>query len=100
MSAVNDMTDSMDVIADPDMWETAAATAGGYLGSSIAQSTIDGMTSFDVPNEFYGLGVAYGGYQFAPAYNRELAIGGMIYTADALAQRFGVKQSVTNIGGN
>jgi len=98
--AVTDMTDSMDVIADPNMWETAAATAGGYLGSSIAQSAIDGMTGFDVPNEVYGLLVAYTGYEFSPAYNRELAVGGMIYTVDSLAQRFGVKQSVTNIGGN
>ena len=99
MSAAN-MTDSMDVLADPDMWETAAATAGGYLGSSIAQSTIDGMTGFDIPNEAYGLGVAYLGYGFSPEYNAELATGGMIYTVDALAQRFGVKQSITDLGGD
>jgi hypothetical protein len=97
--SVNDMTDSMDVLADPDMWESAAATAGGYLGSSIAQSTLEGAVPYDVPNEAFGLGVAYAGYQFSPAYQTELATGGMIYTVDALAQRFGFKESVTNLGG-
>jgi hypothetical protein len=93
------MTDSVDVLADPDMWEQAAVTAGGYLGSSIAQSTLEGMVPFDVPNEAYGLGVAYAGHQFGGSYSNEIAVGGMIYTADALAQRFGVKQSVTGFGG-
>jgi hypothetical protein len=93
------MTDSFDVLADPDMWESAAATAGGYLGSSIAQRTLEGSMPFDVPNEAFGLGVAYAGSQFSPAYQRDLATGGMIYFVDALAQRFGFKQSVTNLGG-
>ena len=97
--SVNDMTDSMDVLADPDMWESAAVTAGGYLGSSIAQSTLEGTIPFDVPNEAYGLGVAYAGHQFGGGYSREIATGGMIYTVDALAQRFGVKESVTSLGG-
>jgi len=93
------MTDSFDVLADPDMWESAAATAGGYLGSSIAQSALEGSMPFDVPNEAFGLGVAYAGDQFSPAYGSEIATGGMIYAVDALAQRFGFKQSVTNLGG-
>ncbi|MCU4716866.1 hypothetical protein [Halapricum hydrolyticum] len=100
MSVATDMTDSMDVLADPDMWETAAATAGGYVASSIAQNMIDGRTGFDVPNEAYGLAVAGVGYGYSPMYRREIATGGLIYTVDALAQRFDVKQSVTNLGGN
>lgn len=100
MSVANDMTGSMDVLADPDMWEQAAATAGGYLGASLAQSTLEGSIPFDVPNEAYGLAVAYGGYQFGGSYSSELAIGGAIYTIDSLAQRFGLKESVTSLGGN
>lgn len=96
---MENLTESADVLADPDMWEQAAATAGGYMGASVAQSTIDGMTSFDVPNEGYGLAVAAAGYQFGGAYSAELATGGAIYTLDSLAQRFGLKQSVTSMVG-
>ena len=94
-----DLNKSVEKLAEPDLWEDALATGAGFMGASIAQTVIDGMTSFDVPNEAYGVLVAVGG-QYAPEYSNQVTVGGALYTADALAQRFELKQSITEIGGN
>lgn len=95
-----ELEDSFDALTDSETVARSAAVVTGYLGSSIAQSTIDGMSPFDVPNEAYGLAVAGAGYAYSPMYGEEILMGGVAYTLDSIAQRAGVKETVTDLGGN
>lgn len=94
------LEESFDQMADADMWMDLAAIGGGYLGSTVAQSVIEGAAGFDAPNEVYGVGVAYLGYTVDVEYSDRMAMGGGLYTLDSLAQRVGLKERVTEIGGN
>jgi len=99
-----DFSESFDALTDPDMWIDVATVGAGYMGASVAQTTIDGMTSFDVPNEVYGAGVVAVGYGMDFPQSGKVATGGALYTVDSLAQRAELKQEVTAIaqeqGGN
>lgn len=95
-----ELADSFDALADEQMWMQTVAVAGGYMGASVAQMTVDGMLPVDVPNEGYGLGVAAVGYAYGGGYNREIATGGALYTTDAFAQRIGVKESINQAAAN
>lgn len=97
----NELNESMDILTDTDMWEDVAAIGAGYMGSAVAQSLIEDRIGFDLPNEAYGIGVAGVGYAYAPGeYNAQIATGGALYTLDSVGQRLGVKNRVTDIGGN
>jgi hypothetical protein len=94
------LTDSFETLADPEMMQRTAAVGGGYLGASLAQSSIDPMLPLDVPNEAYGVGTAAAAMSYSPMFGEEMALGGAVYTLDALAQRFGVKKSINQAAPN
>jgi len=94
---MTELADSFENVVDADLWEQAAAVGAGYMGASLAQTIGEGVTPFDLPNEVFGVGVAYAGYTFAPAYENEIAAGGAVYTLDSVAQRFGLKNRVTDL---
>ena len=80
--------------------ETLAGIAllAGFFAPTVLQNLAGGV----VPNavdkrEAYGLAVVAGG-QFSPKYSTELSLGGGVYTADAAAERFGVKSTIVNAG--
>ena len=81
------------------MWVDVAAIGAGYMGASLGQSFLEGMVPFDVPNEVYGAGVAYLGYSVDAEYSNKVGTGGALYSLDSGAQRFGLKNAVTQIGG-
>jgi hypothetical protein len=83
-------------LADDDTWMDAAEVAVGFAGPMIAANVLEGSTPFDLPNEVYGLAGVAGGEMVD---RRLVSVGGGLYTVDALAQRFGLKSSVTNLGG-
>lgn len=90
--------DAFEQMLDFDMWEEVAAILAGFFAPTILRN----LTSGFVPNsvdyrELYGVAVVAGG-QFSPAYQNELSIGGGLYTADALAERVGVKSTVMGVG--
>lgn len=91
---------TFDRLAEPNTWIDFAAIGGGYMGASLAQASLEGPLPFDLPNEAYGLGVAYVGYSVDMKHSSKVATGGGLYTVDALAQRFGLKDAVTSMGGN
>lgn len=94
---MQELDESFDLLTDAEMWTDVAAIGAGYMGASVAQTVIDGASSFDIPNEAYGAGVAAAGYAFAPTYEKQIASGGALYTVDAMAQRFGLKNRVSSI---
>jgi len=89
---------SFDRLSNPDMWTDVAAVGAGYMGGSVAQTTLDGMTPFDVPNAAYGVVVAGAAAGMSFTYSNKVATGGALYALDAVAQRLELKQSVTSIG--
>jgi hypothetical protein len=95
-----ELDESFDLLTDADMWTDVAAIGAGYMGASVAQTVVDERIGFDLPNEVYGAAVAGVGYAYAPQYSAEIASGGALYTVDSLAQRAGLKNKVSNVGGN
>ena len=81
-----------------DMWEDVAVTLAAFFAPTVVQNLVGGVVpnSVDVP-EAYGLAVVAGS-RFSPMYKREIAIGGGLYTADAVADRFGIKSTIVNMG--
>jgi len=94
------LQENFEMLADPEMWTDVAAIGAGYMGSTVAQSILEGRMPFDAPNELYGAGVAFGGFYVDAEYSNKVAMGGGLYTLDAFAQRVGLKSTVTNLGGN
>ena len=97
---MNELADSMDVLADPDAWMEAAVVGGGYAGSAVVDSLIVGMAPG--PDEAAGVAsgatVAAGGYAFGGGYSGELVTGGLLFSVGSAAEYFGFKQTVMNLG--
>ena len=94
------LTDSFGVIADPGMWEDVVVLGAAFMGGTLLKNTVEGRTSLNVPDEGYGIGIAVGSHYALSGQHRKYAImGGGLYTADALASRFGIKARVENLGG-
>jgi len=80
------------------MWTRVAAITAGYFAPTVLRN----LTSGFVPNavdarETYGLAVVGAG-QLSPMYADEISIGGGVYTADAVAERFDIKSTIVNAG--
>jgi hypothetical protein len=96
---MTDLSQSFEQIADFGMWETAAATTAGFLAPHIIANVVESRAGFDVPNEVYGVAVVAAG-QMSPMYGAELSMGGGIYAVDSAAERIGLREAVTGMGGN
>lgn len=92
------MAQAFDAVASFDMWEEVGVILGAFLAPTVLKNLTSGFVpdAVDEP-EAYGLLVAAGG-QFAPMYKHEISIGGGLYTADAAAERFGLKSTVQGVG--
>ena len=91
------VNEAFDELVDADMWVDVAAIGAGYMSSSLVQSVGEGMSPFDLPNEVYGAAVVGGGAYLDAQYSNKMATGGALYTLDAAAQRFGLKNAVTEM---
>lgn len=93
-----DLADAFDQLMSFDMWEEVAAILAGFFAPTVLNNLVSGFVpaAADIP-ETYGLAVV-GAAQFAPSYSNELSLGGGLYTADKLAERTGIKQTVVSVG--
>jgi hypothetical protein len=99
--SVNEATDVVtDEMLDSDTMLMLAGVAGGYAASMVGQSAAEGRLPYDMPNEAYGLLTMFIGYYMDMDHSDHVAVGGGLYTVDAMAQRFGLKNTVTSMGGN
>jgi hypothetical protein len=90
-----DFSGAFDDLVESDFWIEAALVFGGFIFPTLAANVIEARGP-DLPNEVYGGATAAGGL----AYGQEMvAVGGGVYVVDALAQRVGVKESITSLGG-
>ena len=97
MAATSDATDALDELADPEFWTNAGAVFAGFMAPTVARNLIEPNTSYDIPDATYGL-LVVAGAQYAPAYKRELMLGGGLYAVDKLAEHFDLKQSISEVG--
>lgn len=90
--------DAFDQVLNFDMWEEVVATLAGFFAPTVLRNITSGVVPDAVDyRELYGVAVVAGG-QFSPAYSNEMSIGGGLYTADALAERAGIKSTVMEVG--
>jgi hypothetical protein len=84
-------------VTDTGTYETAAAAGAGFMSAHVADNLLDRLAPMDVSDEVtgilvMGLAAAYGG-----DYSAALMAGAGVYTADAAARRFGIKNTVTSL---
>jgi len=91
------LEENFDALADADMWLDLATIGAGYMGASLTQTLIDERVGFDLPNEGYGVGFMFAGLAVDVEYSDNMAMRGGLYTLDALGQRFGLKNKVTEV---
>lgn len=89
-----DFSDSMETLANDDFWIDISMLFAGYFGAELATMVFEGVGP-DLPNELYGIGVAAASEAFTDY--RMIAAGGGLYTADVLADRFGLKASISQM---
>lgn len=88
---------AFDALADDEVWMDAAMVAGGYLVPAVGGTALENAAGIDLPNELYGAaGIAVSEMAIGQPM---VSVGSGLYTVDALSQRFGLKESVTSIGG-
>ncbi|SEN04489.1 hypothetical protein SAMN05216388_1001234 [Halorientalis persicus] len=97
---MNELADSMDVLADPDAWIQAAAVGGGYAGSAILDSLIVGMAPGPdaVAGVASGAAVGAGGYVYGGEYSEAMTTGGLLFAVGSVAEHFGFKQQIFELG--
>jgi hypothetical protein len=61
------------------------------------RNLVEPNTNYDIPDELYGAAVVAGA-QYAPAYGRQLMLGGGLYSVDKFAERMNLKQHITEVG--
>lgn len=89
---------TINMLTDTDFAMNVGFVAGGYAFAAVANNVAEGFGP-DLPNELYGVAsVAGATYVLSGTDRKYAAAGGALYTVDALAQRVGVKDTVTELG--
>jgi hypothetical protein len=92
-----DLQDQFDALLDMEGWVEIVVVFAAFMAGTVVRNVLEPNTPFDLPDELYGIVVfVAGGY--VPEYGREVMIGGGLYTADKAAERFNLKQRVTQVG--
>lgn len=92
-----DFGDAFDQLANDDFWIDVGAVFAGFMAPNILAGAVEGVGP-DLPNELYGIAVA--GVSEMAFDSTMGAVGGGLYTTDVLAQRLGIRQRVTELGGS
>lgn len=91
--------DATDVLTDTGTYtEMVAAGGAGYMAPVVAENLGNRFVPMDVPSEAYGLAVIAGAEVAGVPYKRAVQTGAGAYTAEQVAERVGVKSTITNLG--
>lgn len=93
------LDEAFGTVANTDMWEEATAAIAGFLAPSVLRNITEDRFGLDAPDEIYGVSVVALGH-YSPMYGEMISLGGGMYTVDALLRRFGLKGTITELGGN
>lgn len=91
--------DAIDVLAEPATYvESVGAAGAGYMAPSIVNNLADRFSPMDLPDEAAGLAVIAGAEAAGVPYKGAIQAGAGAYTAEKAAERFGIKETVVNMG--
>lgn len=96
---MDQIEDAFGTLADTDHWEEAVGVLAGFLAPTVLHNVVSGRMGMEVPDEAYGVGIIALA-SFSPMYAREMQVGGGVYVADKALERFGLKSTITNLGGS
>lgn len=92
-----------DTLTDTEFVMDAGIVLAAFMAPGLIGPTAAGLLPVDVPNEAYGVAEVVGAEAVLSGSNKVLVqYGGMVYTLDQIANRFGVQEQVAGIigGGN
>ena len=89
--------EGFDALLDDETIMEMAAVFGGFFAAGVAQTAAEGYMPYELPNEAYGVLVAYAMFSVDVEYTNQMAIGAGANALDALLQRFGVQDSVEGV---
>lgn len=93
------ISQTISMLTSTDFATNVGFVAGGWAFAVVLGNVVERFAGMDLPNELYGVASIGASTYFLSGNDRKYAAaGGGIYVADQLAQRFGVKQSVTQLG--
>jgi len=92
-----DLSEQFQMLADSEMIVEVIVIFAAFMLPTILRNVLEPNTPFDVPDEAYGVLVAFvAGY--LPEYQAQARLGGGLYAADKAAERFDLKQRVSQVG--
>lgn len=89
-------------LASTDTAVTAGVALGGYMAPFVTSNILGSRLGVDLPGEVHGLLV----FALVAAMRGSIPMpnaaeaGALVYTTESAAERFGVKSTVANLGGN
>jgi len=86
----------IELLSDKDIYVELFSVAAGFAGAMVAQNATDSRV--DLPDEVYGVAVAVGNEAVTGGEFREVSIGAVLHTVDALARRANVRSTVMELG--
>lgn len=94
------ISDSYEQLASTDMWEDVIYVFVGFFAPVLFGRLVEGVGSFDVYDELYGLAVIVAA-EFLMEDNddlrRQVQLGGGLFTVDQAAERYNVKQRIQEV---
>jgi hypothetical protein len=95
-----DLTREFEQLADPDVVAQFAAVGGGFLAADLINGIGSGTVDV-LPDEAYGVltYVALGMFDSSVPYAAEMQMGAGANTVHALAQRFGLVETIRGAAG-
>lgn len=93
-----EINEAFNSLMDMEMWESAVVALGGYLAPTVVENVASGRVPEVVDHpEVYGI-ATIAGAEFAPAYTREVQVGAGVYTAENVAERAGLRDTIVSVG--
>lgn len=86
-------------LMDADMWMDVAIVLVGFVAPTLLANTVDNVV--ELPDEIYGvivIAISNLAMDRRTSESKMLSLGGGLYTLDALLERFGIKETVEQVG--
>lgn len=95
------IADYFDTLTEPSFAMDVGTVLTAYMGTSIGGPMVDGFVPVDLPNEAYGIATIVAAEATLSGSRKVLVqYGGGFHTLETLADRFGVKDALEDLGGS
>ena len=91
-----DFDRAFDALMETDYWMDVFLAFAGFMFGLTTRALVEGRLGQDLPNALYGAPAVVGGLSMG---QYEFALGGAVYSVDALTMQTEVQSTVLNIAG-